>query len=92
MFHGRLLSRTVTQTGCQSCIYTLFAPVLTKVFAVLVMCVARRWGVVRTETVLGQNTPRNGRSDLKILIEIIGWTAAVMMLSAYLLLTSGRLS
>jgi hypothetical protein len=29
---------------------------------------------------------------LKILIEIIGWAAAVMMLSAYLLLTSGRLS
>ena len=41
---------------------------------------------------LGQDAPRNGRSDLKILIEIIGWTAAVMMLSAYLLLTSGRLS
>jgi hypothetical protein len=29
---------------------------------------------------------------LKILIEIIGWTAAAMMLSAYFLLTSGRLS
>lgn len=29
---------------------------------------------------------------MKILIEIIGWTAAVMMLSAYMLLTSGRLS
>jgi hypothetical protein len=29
---------------------------------------------------------------LKILIEIIGWAAAAMMLSAYLLLTSGRLS
>lgn len=29
---------------------------------------------------------------MKILIEIIGWTAAAMMLSAYLLLTSGRLS
>ena len=28
---------------------------------------------------------------MKIIIEIIGWTAAVMMLSAYLLLTSGRL-
>jgi hypothetical protein len=28
---------------------------------------------------------------LKIIIEIIGWTAAVMMLSAYLLLSSGRL-
>ena len=28
---------------------------------------------------------------MKILIEIIGWSAAVMMLSAYLLLTSGRL-
>jgi hypothetical protein len=30
-------------------------------------------------------------SGLKILIEIIGWTAAVMMLSAYVLLTTGRL-
>jgi len=30
-------------------------------------------------------------ASLKIIIEIIGWTAAVMMLSAYLLLTSGRL-
>ena len=29
---------------------------------------------------------------MKIIIEIIGWTAAAMMLSAYLLLTSGRLS
>lgn len=29
---------------------------------------------------------------MKILIEIIGWTAAVMMLSAYVLLTTGRLS
>jgi len=28
---------------------------------------------------------------LKIIIEIIGWTAAVMMLSAYVLLTTGRL-
>jgi len=28
---------------------------------------------------------------LKILIEIVGWTAAVMMLSAYVLLTTGRL-
>jgi len=28
---------------------------------------------------------------VKIIVEIIGWTAAVMMLSAYLLLTSGRL-
>jgi hypothetical protein len=33
----------------------------------------------------------SGRSVLKIIIEIIGWTAAVMMLLAYLLLTSGRL-
>jgi hypothetical protein len=29
---------------------------------------------------------------LKILVEIIGWMATVMMLSAYLLLTRGRLS
>jgi hypothetical protein len=29
---------------------------------------------------------------LRILIEIIGWAAAVMMLSAYVLLTTGRLS
>jgi hypothetical protein len=29
---------------------------------------------------------------VKILIEIAGWTAAAMMLSAYFLLTSGRLS
>jgi len=29
---------------------------------------------------------------VKITIEIIGWTAAAMMLSAYMLLTSGRLS
>ena len=28
---------------------------------------------------------------MKITIEIIGWTAAVMMLSAYVLLTTGRL-
>jgi len=28
---------------------------------------------------------------LKILIETIGWSAAVMMLSAYVLLTTGRL-
>jgi hypothetical protein len=28
---------------------------------------------------------------LKIMIEIVGWTAAVMMLSAYVLLTTGRL-
>lgn len=28
---------------------------------------------------------------MKILIEIIGWSAAAMMLSAYLLLTAGRL-
>ncbi len=28
---------------------------------------------------------------MKILIELIGWSAAVMMLSAYFLLTSGRL-
>ena len=28
---------------------------------------------------------------MKIIIEIIGWSAALMMLSAYLLLTSGRL-
>jgi hypothetical protein len=30
--------------------------------------------------------------EVKYLIEIIGWIAAAMMLSAYLLLTSGRLS
>jgi hypothetical protein len=29
---------------------------------------------------------------LRILIEIIGWTAAAIMLAAYLLLTHGRLS
>lgn len=29
---------------------------------------------------------------MKILIEIIGWAAAAMMLSAYVLLTTGRLS
>ena len=28
---------------------------------------------------------------MKIIVEIIGWTAAVMMLSAYVLLTTGRL-
>jgi hypothetical protein len=28
---------------------------------------------------------------LKILIELIGWTAAAMMVSAYVLLTTGRL-
>lgn len=28
---------------------------------------------------------------MKIIIEIIGWTAAVTMLSAYMLLTTGRL-
>jgi len=35
--------------------------------------------------------PVHWRGLVKIIIEIIGWTAAVMMLSAYLLLTSGRL-
>ena len=29
---------------------------------------------------------------MKILIEVIGWTAAALMLSAYMLLTTGRLS
>ncbi len=29
---------------------------------------------------------------LKVLIEVIGWAAAAMMLAAYFLLTSGRLS
>lgn len=29
---------------------------------------------------------------MKILIEVIGWTAAAMMLSAYVLRTTGRLS
>lgn len=29
---------------------------------------------------------------LKITIEVVGWVAAVMMLSAYLLLTAGRVS
>jgi hypothetical protein len=29
---------------------------------------------------------------MKLTVEIIGWTAAVMMLSAYLLLTAGRLN
>ena len=29
---------------------------------------------------------------MKILIEVIGWSAAATMLSAYLLLTNGRLS
>lgn len=29
---------------------------------------------------------------MKVTIEIVGWTAAAMMLSAYMLLTSGRLS
>lgn len=28
---------------------------------------------------------------MKIMVEVIGWAAAAMMLSAYLLLTSGRL-
>ena len=28
---------------------------------------------------------------MKIIVEIIGWAAAVMMLSAYVLLTTGRL-
>src|SRR5207248_10843397 len=32
-----------------------------------------------------------GERHVKITIEIIGWTAAAMMLSAYMLLTSGRL-
>jgi len=29
---------------------------------------------------------------VKVFIEVIGWAAAAMMLSAYLLLTTGRLS
>ena len=33
-----------------------------------------------------------GEGPLKIAIEIIGWAAAATMLSAYLLLTSGRLN
>jgi hypothetical protein len=28
---------------------------------------------------------------MKMLVEVIGWTAAAMMLSAYILLTTGRL-
>jgi hypothetical protein len=28
---------------------------------------------------------------MKILVEVVGWTAAIMMLSAYVLLTTGRL-
>lgn len=28
---------------------------------------------------------------MKVLVEVIGWTAATMMLSAYVLLTTGRL-
>jgi len=35
--------------------------------------------------------PKKGAFRLKIIVEIIGWTAAVMMLSAYVLLTTGRL-
>jgi hypothetical protein len=41
--------------------------------------------------VLGEDTPTDRRAPLKIAIEIIGWAAAAMMLSAYFLLTSGRL-
>ena len=36
-------------------------------------------------------TRRDGRLVVKILIEVIGWAAAAMMLSAYVLLTTGRL-
>jgi hypothetical protein len=39
-----------------------------------------------------QNKRGDGRADLKTLIEVIGWAAAAMMLSAYVLLTTGRLS
>jgi hypothetical protein len=36
--------------------------------------------------------PTSRGTLLKIIIEIIGWAAAATMLSAYMLLTSGRLS
>jgi hypothetical protein len=39
-----------------------------------------------------QNKSGDGRAVVKILIEIIGWVAAAMMLSAYVLLTTGRFS
>jgi hypothetical protein len=42
--------------------------------------------------VVCQNKPHFRRAALKILVEIIGWVAAAMMLSAYVLLTTGRLS
>jgi hypothetical protein len=42
--------------------------------------------------VISLNKHQARTAVLKILIEIIGWAAAAMMLSAYLMLTSGRLS
>ena len=47
--------------------------------------------MIRPALVLAQNAPGQRRVSVKILVEIIGWTAAVMMLSAYVLLTTGRL-
>jgi len=57
------------------------------------LCAVRMRADTRCD-VLGQktNTPSSRRAALKILIEIIGWAAAAMMLSAYVLLTTGRLS
>ena len=46
---------------------------------------------MRSGTVLGDNTLKTGRPALKTAIEIIGWSAAALMLAAYFLLTSGRL-
>ena len=64
---------------------------LTSVFVVLRLSAPRCSALMRAAIVSGQNTPVGGRHPLKIMIEIIGWTAAVMMLSAYVLLTTGRL-
>jgi hypothetical protein len=74
-----------------SCISTIFALILHKAFVVLRISEPRRFALIRDAIVLDQNRQFAGEQPLKVIIEIIGWSAAVMMLSAYLLLTSGRL-
>lgn len=43
-------------------------------------------------TMLPSNSPCGGGIMLPHVIEVIGWTAAALMLTAYVLLTAGRLS
>jgi hypothetical protein len=55
-----------------------------------VRCAKERGSVLRSSLLRNKSGTRGG--NLKTLIEIIGWAAAAMMLSAYVLLTAGRIS